>query len=252
MHDLLSPYLLALFFFFVALLYSSVGLAGGSSYAALLTIFGVNAMAIPTVTLAMNLLVSTIGSFNYVRNRHARAGLILPFFVSSIPMSYLGGSLQVSKTVFYWLLLLSLVIVALRIYIWNNITFTHSLGRPGRLLVSLAAGAILGLVSGIVGIGGGIYLVPLILIFGLGTEKEAAACGVLFIWVNSLAGLASRFQYNYIDIRYYLPAIIAVIAGGVIGSSLGATRFSPRTMQRLLGVIVLVAILLLVPKLVTP
>jgi len=116
------------------------------------------------------------------------------------------------------------------------------------VVISLVAGSILGLVAGIVGIGGGIYLVPLIIILGLGTEKEAAACGAIFTWLNSFTGLVSRLQYNSINLENYIPLIIAVIAGGMLGSFLGAVTLSPKVMDKILGGVIVVAIVFLVKK----
>ena len=116
--------------------------------------------------------------------------------------------------------------------------------------MALGVGAVLGLIAGIVGIGGGVYLVPLILILGLGTEKQAAACGAIFVWVNSMSGLVSRWQHNPIDMEPYLALIIAVLIGGVAGSFFGSFKFSPRLMEKLLGIIVLVAMAFLFKKLV--
>jgi uncharacterized membrane protein YfcA len=114
-----------------------------------------------------------------------------------------------------------------------------------KFCLALVCGGVLGLVAGIVGIGGGVYLVPLILLLGLGTAKEAAACGAFFIWVNSTAGLVARLQYNTIDLVPYLPLIIGAVAGGILGSTLGAGRFESRTMHKILGSILVVAILFL-------
>ena len=97
----ISPYFLAILFFTVAFAYSSVGLGGRSSYTALMTIFDMNVLAIPTISLSLNLVVTSIGSFNFLRNRHGKINLILPFLISSIPMAYLGGALQLPKDVFY-------------------------------------------------------------------------------------------------------------------------------------------------------
>lgn len=247
---IISPYLLAVIFFFVAFAYSAVGLAGGSSYTALMAIFGLNALQIPLVTLTLNTCVATIGSVNFIRNKHVKPSLVLPFFLSSIPMSYLGGALQVSREVFYWLLLVSLVVVAARIYLWKKTALSLQLTPSGKVILSVVVGATLGLVSGIVGIGGGIYLVPLIIIFGLGTEKQAAACGVLFILLNSVSGLVSRLQYNAIDIFPFAPVIVAAVVGGALGSYLGSSKLAPATMQKVLGLIVLVAIGFLLRKVV--
>ena len=243
-----SPYFLAVLFLLVAFTYSSVGLGGGTSYTALMAIFGMNTLAIPMISLSLNLVVTSIVSFNFIRNKHGKIKLIMPFLISSMPMAYLGGALKLPKEIFYWVLLLSLVFVAVRIYFWQNTTIKLNIGQKEKIIISLLAGSVLGLVAGIVGIGGGIYLVPLIIILGLGTEKEAAACGAIFIWLNSFSGLLSRFQYNSIDLTNYIPLIIAVLAGGSLGSFMGSSKFSPKLMEKILGAVIIVAIFLLAKK----
>lgn len=247
----MSLYILAALFFLVAFTYSSVGLGGGSSYTALMAVLGVSTLAIPLVSLSLNLIVTTAGSFNFIRNRHARIKLILPFLITSIPMAYLGGSFNLPKEIFYWVLLISLVVVALRIYFWQNTSIKLNVNQNGQIVISLIAGSILGLVAGIAGIGGGIYLVPLIIILGLGTEKEAAACGAIFIWLNSLSGLMSRLHYNAIDFTGYIPLMGAVLAGGASGSFMGSSKFSPGTMEKILGVVIIVAIIFLTRQVLT-
>jgi uncharacterized membrane protein YfcA len=246
----LGPWQLALIFFFVALLYSAVGLAGGSAYTALLAIFGLHFKAIPLISLSLNLGVSTLGIYNYFRHGHGRLSLVIPFLITSIPMSYVGGALDLPSTIFYWVLLVSLVVVVFRIYFWKRTALNIQLKKWQQIVLSLFFGSILGLVSGIAGIGGGIYLIPIIILFRLGTEKEAAACGILFIWLNSAAGLTARFQYNFIDVTRFWPLILAVLAGGWIGSHLGSTKLKPKVMEKLLGIIIVVAILLLLRKLI--
>jgi len=115
--------------------------------------------------------------------------------------------------------------------------------------VSLIAGSILGLVAGVAGIGGGVYLVPLIIFLGLGTTKQAAACGVVFIWINSVFGLLSRLQYNPMEIDIFPYLVAAVLIGAALGSYMGASKFSPKNMEKILGVIILVAIAALGRKL---
>ncbi len=245
---IISPSTLSLLFCAVAFAYSSVGLGGGSSYTALMAILGVSTVAIPMISLTLNLLVTAVGSMNYIRSGHARLKLLLPFLISSIPMSYLGGSLQLPKELFYWILLATLFFVALRLYVWKQTTIKLNMGRAGKTALSLAAGSILGLIAGIVGIGGGIYLVPLIIVLGLGTEKEAAACGAIFILVNSVSGLIARLQFNSIDLDQIILPIIAVVIGSASGSFLGAVKYRPQTMQRVLGAVILVAIVFLTRK----
>lgn len=244
----ISHYLLALSFFVVSFVYSSVGLGGGSSYTALMAMFGMNPLAIPVISLSLNLLVTSVGSFNFIRNRHARIKLVLPFLISSIPMAYVGGALKIPEHIFYGVLLVSLVFVAFRIYIWKKTAIALKFGQREKIVISLIAGSILGLVAGIVGIGGGIYLVPLIIILGLGSEKEAAACGAIFIWLNSCAGLLSRFQHHPVDLTAYIPLIIAVLSGGALGSFMGSFKFPPSAMEKMLGAIILVAIVFLSKK----
>jgi uncharacterized membrane protein YfcA len=246
-----SPWFVAGIFFIIAAGYSSVGLGGGSSYTALMAILGFGVLAIPMISLTLNLFVTTLGSYNFIRNRHARLELILPFLVSSVPMAYLGGTLNLEKEIFQQVLLVSLLFVAARIYIWDDIAIKLETGRTGKRVVALLSGSVLGLVAGIVGIGGGIYLVPLIIILGLGSEKEAAACGAIFVWLNSLSGLIARLQYNAIDLSDYLPLMIAVVAGGALGSFMGATRLRPNTLQKILGVIIIVAIVALCKRLLS-
>jgi len=243
--------LLAGLFFIVAFTYSSVGLGGGSSYTALMAIFSLNYLAIPTISLLLNIIVTSVGSFNFIRHKHARLRLIIPFFISSIPFSYLGGSLNLSRDVFLWVLLATLISIALRIYFFKQLAFELNLDPRQKILLSLFSGAVLGLIAGIAGIGGGIYLIPLILILGLGTEKEAAAAGSIFIWVNSVAGLTARMQYNPVQLEEYLPLLISVLIGGGMGSYLGSSKLTPGTMQKILGLIILVAITFLFIKLIS-
>lgn len=250
MELILNHWWIILIFAVVAFAYASVGLGGGSSYTALLSIMGLGTVAIPTITLSLNLLVTSIGSFQFIRHGHLRLNLLLPFFITSIPASWIGGSLDVSPDIFYGILLLSLIFVALRIYYWHHISLELDLSRRQRLIASLTAGAILGLVAGIVGIGGGIYLVPLILVLGLGTAREAAACAAVFTFANSASGLLSRIQHGLADFSLLLPLATAVIIGGGLGSWLGASRFSNRTMEKILGLIIIIAIILLIRKLV--
>ena len=244
----ISQYYLGGLFFLIAFVYSSVGLGGGSSYTALMAVFGMNTLEIPMISLTLNLFATSVGSYNFIRNKHAKLKLILPFLISSIPMAYVGGALKLPKEIFYWILLISLVLVAARIYIWENTTVRFNIGQLGKLIISLFIGSILGLIAGIVGIGGGIYLVPIIIILGLGTEKEAAACGVIFVWINSLSGLIARLQYNSIDLTSHLPLIGAVLVGSALGSFMGSFKYSPKTMQKILGIVIIVAISLLARK----
>ena len=173
--------LLTVVFLVVAMLYSSVGLGGGSAYTAMMTIAGINFVLIPTISLSLNLIVTFIGMINFGRNGFIKPRLIAPFLITSIPMAYVGGALELSREIFLWLLLFTLVLVALRIYILGNLSFKITLTSPQRLVLALSLGALLGFIAGTVGIGGGIYLVPLLIMFSLAGEKEAAAAGAVYV-----------------------------------------------------------------------
>ena len=238
-------YLLSILFFFVAFIYSSVGLGGGSSYTALMAIFGINYLIIPTASLSLNLIVTSIGMLNFWRNGHGRLGLIAPFLLTSIPMAYLAGSLNLPKEIFQFILLFTLILVVVRIYVLRELQFSFYLSGTKKWIFMVGLGAILGFVAGSVGIGGGIYLVPLIVMFDLGSEKEAAAAGTIFIWVNSLAGVFARAQAGTFDIDFILPLIGAVIAGGLAGSYLGSFKFQAETIQKIMGTVIIFAIIFL-------
>ncbi|HJM84394.1 MAG TPA: sulfite exporter TauE/SafE family protein [Candidatus Marinimicrobia bacterium] len=238
-------YLLSILFFFVAFIYSSVGLGGGSSYTALMAIFGINYLIIPTASLSLNLIVTSIGMLNFWRNGHGRLGLIAPFLLTSIPMAYLAGSLNLPKEIFQLILLFTLILVVVRIYVLRELQLSFYLSGTKKWIFMVGLGAILGFVAGSVGIGGGIYLVPLIVMFDLGSEKEAAAAGTIFIWVNSLAGVFARAQAGTFDIDFILPLIGAVIAGGLAGSYLGSFKFQAETIQKIMGTVIIFAIIFL-------
>jgi uncharacterized membrane protein YfcA len=237
-------------FFVIAFVYSSVGLGGGSSYAALMAIFGVSHVIIPTTALGLNIAVTSIGLLNFHSAGHVRPGLILPFLAGSIPMAYLGGALELPARTFEWLLLISLVLVAARIYLLGELRRRVDLEPAPRWAGSLLLGGTLGFVAGTVGIGGGIYLVPLIIYFGLGREKEAAAAGTVFVLVNSVTGLLSRLRHQSLELSWIVPLLVAVVVGGYLGSHFGSKKFSPRTVQQALGLVILIAIVLLTRRLI--
>lgn len=253
MHELIiSPYLLAGLLFFVALAYSALGMGGASSYTALMAIFGMSYLYIPPVSLSLNMAVTSVAAFNFIRKGHLRFDLLLPFLVASIPMAYLGGALQISQTVFLWVLLISLLFVVARIYLLDSTALKLQLTPTSKIIISLFAGAILGFVAGIVGIGGGVYLVPLIIVLGLGSPREAAACGAVFVWLNSFTGLISRFQNQPVELTADMfPLLIAVIAGAVLGSHHGSAKLKPAVMEKWLGGIILVAIVLLIKRIIS-
>lgn len=241
-------YLIPFFFFFISFIYSSVGLGGGSSYTAIMAVTGVSYQTIPTISLTLNLLVTFFGMVNFWRFGYVRINLIIPFLITSIPMAYFAGLMKLNEYIFQIILLITLLLIAFRIYILNDIALSVQLTKVQKWFVIISIGLLLGFVAGAIGIGGGIYLIPLIIILGLGSEKEAAAAGAIFVWSNSFAGLAARYQYLRFDYDMILPSVLSVIIGGSLGSYFGATKYDPHTIQKIMGVIILIAMLFLLRK----
>jgi len=236
------PFLVASFFV-VALAYSAVGFGGGSSYIALLALAGVPYTAIPLIGLICNLIVTVSGSWNFGRTGNFRGRLLWPFILGSIPCAYLGGRLQISEAVFYIVLGTTLMLAATRLLL---------MGGPAPRITSsecsftgkLAIGCVLGLVAGVTGIGGGIFLSPLLLNLGWGQPKQIAAAASGFILLNSVAGLLGQFTkvgagtVSFVD---FLPLFCVVLIGGQIGSRLGASgRLQPHYLVRLTGLLTFV------------
>lgn len=245
---LITPHLLALLFLVVAFAYSSVGLGGGTAYTALLAVFGASHLAIPTISLTLNVVVTAVGSWVFLRHRYGRLRLVAPFLVTSLPFAYVGGMLDLSPGLFYALLVLTLAAVAGRIFLWTDPRVGVDLGRGQQLALAVVLGALIGFVGGSVGFGGGIFVVPVAVLLGLGTEREAAACGAVFTGVTSASGLLARVQHHPVDWEAMLPLVVAVLIGGSVGAQAGSRRLSPRTMQKVMGVVAVVAAVLLVHR----
>jgi len=243
-------YLLPILFLFVSFFYSSVGLGGGSSYTAIMAIMGINYQLIPATSLTLNLGVTFIGMINFWKAGYGRINLVAPFLITSIPMSYLAGSVQLPELIFEIILTMTLILVLLRIYYFNRLAFTYQLSNIEKWLLAIFLGSFLGLISGAVGIGGGIYLVPLIIMFGLGTTKEASAAGAMFIWFNSFAGLLPRLQSGTYDIKSIIPLVFAVLLGGCVGSYFGSVRFESIFIQKIMGTVIILAIIFLIQGIV--
>jgi uncharacterized protein len=231
---------LTLSFFIIALLYALVGFGGGTSYIAILAVTGISYALIPKVSLICNLLVVSGGCYHFWKQGHADRKLILPFVLSSVPMAFLGGFLPLTEKNFYILLTVSLILCGLRILFLHD-RHPYQISPPS-WRVSFAVGAVLGLLSGMVGIGGGIFLSPLLINLGWARSKHAAAVASFFIFFNSLAGLAGQMVKNpgLEDPLEYAPLFLAVIIGGQIGSRLGSHKnVSFNVIQKATGVLTL-------------
>jgi uncharacterized membrane protein YfcA len=224
--------------FAVAFLYSSVGHAGASGYIAVLALAGFAPEAIKPTALVLNILVASIGAFQFWRAGYFQWKLFWPFAVAAAPMAYLGGYLDLPAQVFKILVGVVLLLSAARFFLRQGDPETV---KPPALPVALGTGAGLGLLSGLTGTGGGIFLTPLLLLCRWARTKNVAATSALFILVNSTTGLLG-FLSSGKSIPSFAWAFAAfAIAGGVLGSWLGSRRFHVRTIQLLLAAVLLLA-----------
>lgn len=234
-------------FFLVAILYSSVGHGGASGYLAILLFVpgGLMPSSMATTALTLNLLVASLGLIAFVRAGHFSARLTWPFIIASIPAAYLGGLTPVSVKVYGILLAVSLTVAATRLFMRMKDKQGASYSMP-RLALSIPTGAGIGWLSGVVGVGGGIFLSPLLLLMRWANPKQTAASSACFILVNSAAGLMGRFTRGAIEYGNLWPLLIAAFAGGLIGSRMGAKRLSAEMLKKLLAVVLLLASLKLI------
>lgn len=234
-------YLIPLFFV-TALLYSTVGFGGGSTYLALLALFSFPYVMIPKVALICNIVVVAGGCYFFIRAGHLSLRKILPFLVTSIPAAYFAGSIPVERTLFLWLLSLSLAVAGTRMLIADkSFQIRTDVTWRKAWLLGLPIGAGLGALSGLVGIGGGIFLAPVLFLLGWAHAKEVAASASLFILVNSIAGLLGQLSKGgwVVEFNILLPLLMAVFIGGQIGSRLGSGMVTPVALQRITAVLIL-------------
>ncbi len=239
-------------FFLVAVAYSSVGFGGGSSYNALLILSGMDYRLVPAIALSCNILVVSGGVYHYFRAGVLSFKQLLPFMLFSVPMAWLGGSLPVSEQLFIGLLGFSLLIAAAQIFMTQKAqSGLHHFSKTRYWLVSSGIGGFIGLLSGITGIGGGIFLAPVIYLLHLAPARTIAGLTSAFILVNSISGLAGQMMKagDYSPVNGWIeawPLFIAVFIGGQIGSHLGAYRLSEAWIKRLTAILILYVALRLI------
>ncbi|MBA2436036.1 MAG: sulfite exporter TauE/SafE family protein [Verrucomicrobiota bacterium] len=222
----------------VAFLYSSVGHAGASGYIAVMTLFGLAATAIRPTALILNILVATIGSIQFARAGYFRWRLFWPFAALSIPAAYLGGYLQLPVVILRILIGLVLLFSAARLFFRKNDPPEVQSPAPP---AAIGLGGVVGLLSGLTGTGGGIFLTPLLLFFRWARIREAAAVSALFILVNSIAGLAGYFIAHRSVPSLGLILSGAAVVGGTAGSYFGSRRFPVRTISLVLAIVLVIA-----------
>ncbi len=228
--------MIAFLFFIVALFYAAVGFGGGSSYLALLVMWKIPYEVIPVIALLCNIIVVSGNSLNYIRKNLLRFNLIAPLALTSIPFAFIGGRILVGKELFVMILFFTLLIAGLRLLIKHK-SYDDSPERYKVLpfKISLIIGSILGFLAGITGIGGGIFLSPILYYFKAGSPKQISAVASMFILLNSISGLIGQLSKGVptelVSQYWYLP--LFALIGGQIGNLI-VIKFVPARIVALL------------------
>ena len=225
--------ILTIFFFITAILYASIGFGGGSTYLALMLIWEIPYYIFPIIALFCNIIVVSGNSINFVRSGNIKLKLILPYLIGSIPFAFIGASISLEKEIFEILLFLVLIIAGLFLLLESNIYNKKNLKINSiPTFISIFIGSSIGFVSGIVGIGGGIFLSPILFLLKAGYPKHITSAASLFILINSIFGVAGQLTKEIVldEFLNYWPLFLAVLIGGQIGSYLNIRFLSNKAL----------------------
>lgn len=223
----------------IAYLYSSVGHGGASGYLAIMALYGIDPLFMQSSALTLNLFVSSIAFFSFYKGGYFKWKILLPFVIASMPMAFLGAMIKVEPAIYKIILGICLLIAILRMLISLPQEFESSKLPP--FFLALPIGGFLGFFSGMIGIGGGIILSPLLLLFHWSNIKETAAISAAFIFLNSASGLIGLSRSEVYLSPQILLWIIIVIVGGVLGSCMGSYKIAPEKLKYLLVFVLFVA-----------
>ncbi len=223
----------------VSLLYSAVGHGGASGYLAMMALFSFPSTFMKPAALSLNILVSGLAFYYFWRNGHFKWKLFYPFAITSIPASFIGGYLSVDATTYKLILGVLLLATVARMLFIDTSSKTKSSSQ--HLWLSLIIGASIGFFSGMIGIGGGIILSPVILLLGWANLKETAAVSALFIWVNSISGMTGLMASGTEISKEVLIIAAFAVVGGLIGGYLGSKKLNNSALKYLLSVVLLLA-----------
>ncbi|WP_440670183.1 sulfite exporter TauE/SafE family protein [Candidatus Pelagibacter sp. HIMB1483] len=234
--------ILPILFFITAILYSSVGFGGGSTYLALLLIWDIPYYIFPVVALVCNIIVVSGNSINYIRAGNHNFKLLIPFLIGSVPFAFFGGTLKIDKEIFEIILFFVLSIAGTLLLINNKSYQNNNLViKKISSFINLVIGSVLGFVSGIVGIGGGIFLSPILFLIKAEKPKVITTTASLFILINSISGILGQLTKENVltELPNYLSLFICVLLGGLIGNYLNLKIFTGRVLAILTSVLVI-------------
>lgn len=230
--------------FLVAFLYASVGHGGASGYLALMALFGIAPEVMKPTALLLNLFVSLTSFIQFYRGKHFKWQIFLPFAIASIPMAYVGGLIHIDSEIYKKILGILLLIPVVRFWFFSKVDVTEF--RQSNWPLSILIGGAIGFMSGLIGIGGGIILSPILLMLRWTNQKQTAAISALFIFVNSIAGLLGQLKKGiHFSGDMYIYVAVAFI-GGLVGAYFGALKFKQVILKNILASALLVASLKLI------
>ena len=233
---------LILIFFVIAFLYSSIGFGGGSSYLAILVLYGIEYTSLRAIALACNIAVVSFGVYYFSKHKFIDWKKVLPLVALSVPFAFIGGRISLPKELFLVVLGLALLIAGALILVRKSIQHTTNIVSHNSVeLGQLGIGGGIGFLSGLVGIGGGIFLSPLLHLLNWDTPKRIAATASLFILVNSISGMLGQYSQHVLELNwvFVLVLILSVIAGGQLGTRLGTEILSEKVIRRMTAILVI-------------
>jgi len=234
--------ILTIFFFITAILYSSIGFGGGSTYLALMLIWDIPFYIFPIIALICNIIVVSGNSINFLRTKNININLLTPYLIGSVPFAFFGASISIDKNLFeillFFILLIAGIFLLLKSKSYNN---DEVIIRKVPKVVSIFIGSIIGFISGLVGIGGGIFLSPILFLLKAGYPKHITSTASLFILINSLFGVAGQLTKDMVlnEFLNYWPLFIVVLIGGQIGSFLNIKFLSNKILAVITSLLVI-------------
>ena len=234
--------ILTIFFFITAILYSSIGFGGGSTYLALMLIWDIPYYIFPILALFCNIIVVSGNSLNFIRTKNINIKLLFPYLIGSIPFAFFGASISIEKDLFEILLFIVLMMAGMFLLI-DSKTFNKDEIKINQIpkIMSLVIGSIIGFISGLIGIGGGIFLSPILFLMKAGYPKHITSTASLFILINSIFGVAGQLTKEVVleEFLNYWPLFLTVLIGGQIGSYLNIKLLSNKLLALLTSFLVI-------------